>query len=82
MKMKFMKCGILCVAALTLSGCATYYQVTDPASGHVYYTDSVERKGSGSIRFKDEVTKTHITLSTSEVMEITKDQFKAHAMPK
>jgi hypothetical protein len=64
--------------ACTLAGCATYYKVTDPASGKAYYTDKVQRTGSGAVRFKDAVSRTEVTLSASEVMEITEDQFKAN----
>jgi len=72
------RCILACAVAFTLSGCATYYMVTDPTSGRVYYTDDIQQKGHGAIRFKDEVTKTRVTLGTSEVMEVTEDQYKAH----
>jgi uncharacterized protein YceK len=58
-------------------GCASYYKVTDPATGKDYYTDTVERKG-GSVTFKDVNTRATVTLPTSEVMEISKDQFEAN----
>ena len=28
-------------------GCASYYKVTDPATGKDYYTETVERNGGG-----------------------------------
>ena len=58
-------------------GCATYYKVTDPATGKDYYTEEVEREG-GSVTFKDVNTRATVTLPTSEVMEISKDQFEAN----
>jgi len=73
----------LAVAILTtgllafLGGCVSYYRVTDPVSGKVYYTDSIETEHSGAIRFKDEVTQRTVTLQQSEVMEINKEQFDA-----
>lgn len=82
MNMKIAWFTLSCAAALTLSGCASYYKVTDPASGRTYYTDNIEKRGSGAISFKDENTKTRVTLSTSEVMEITEDQFKANVHPR
>jgi hypothetical protein len=82
MKTKFMRCCLACAVAFTLSGCATYYKVTDPGSGRAYYTDNIDHKGSGIICFKDENTKQQVTLSASEVIEITKDQYKANTHPK
>ncbi len=82
MRTKFVRCCLACAVAATLCGCASYYKVTDPASGRTYYTDHIENKGNGVVRFKDENTKTHVTLSASEVMEITEDQFKANIHPK
>ncbi len=57
-------------------GCASYYRVTDPATGKDYYTTTLERKG-GSVTFKDVNTNETVTLPSSEVLEISKDQFKA-----
>lgn len=67
---------------IAVSGCASYYKVTDPASGKVYYTEDIDKKGSSAIEFKDEASKTDVTLQASEVMEITKDQYKANINPK
>lgn len=67
---------------VAVSGCASYYKVTDPASGKVYFTEDIDKKSSGAIEFKDEVTKSQVTLPTSEVMEITEDQYKANINPK
>jgi hypothetical protein len=68
--------------SLTLLGCAGYYKITDPASNKVYYTQDINRKMNGAIRFKDEVSKTQVTLQQSEVIEITQDQFEAAAASK
>ena len=68
--------------SLTLLGCAGYYKITDPASNKVYYTQDINRKMNGAIRFKDEVSKTQVTLQQSEVIEITQDQFEAAAARK
>ena len=58
-------------------GCASYYRVTDPNTGKDYYTKTVDRKGGG-ITFKDVNTQTTVTLQSSEVLEISKDTFKAN----
>lgn len=70
------------VVSLTLLGCAGYYKITDPASNKVYYTQDINRKMNGAIRFKDAVSKTQVTLQQSEVIEITQDQFEAAAASK
>jgi len=67
---------------IAVSGCASYYKITDPASGKVYYTEDIDKTGSGTILFKDEVTKSQVTLPTSEVLEITEEQYKANINPK
>ena len=82
MKTTFVRWCLAGAVALTLSGCASYYKVTDPGSGRTYYTDDIHNKGNGVIRFKDENTKQEVTLAGSEVMKITKDQFKANSHPK
>ena len=58
-------------------GCASYYKITDPATGKDYYTQEVEREG-GSVTFKDVNTRATVTLPTSEIMEISKDEFEAN----
>lgn len=61
----------------TLGGCA-YYRVTDPDSGKVYYTNNwmAGRYGySGTVQFRDAVSGANVTLSSSEVKEISKDDY-------
>jgi hypothetical protein len=68
-------CGILA----TMGACSsTYYKVRDPASDKVYYTDDYENLRGGSVRFKDIVTQQTITLSSSQVLDITEAEFKAN----
>ena len=64
-----------------ISGCASYYKVTDPVSNKVYYTDNIDKNPNGLIQFKDEVSKTHVALMGSEVLEITKNEYKANIHP-
>ena len=76
-----LRLAVLAIAAF-LVGCAAfsdYYKVTDPTSGRVYYTGEIERqkdKGSSAIRFKDANTGAEVTLSSSEVLEVSSDEFK------
>ena len=73
-----MRLAVLAIVAF-LSGCASYYKVTDPGSGRVYFTEDVERqkdKGGSAIQFKDAKTGAAVTLSSSEVLEVSSDEFK------
>jgi hypothetical protein len=63
------------VAGGFLTGCASYYRVTEPGEHKVYYTDRVDQKDNGAIVFKDAATQKNITLQGSEVEKITKEQF-------
>lgn len=64
--------------ALLAAGCSTYYKVTDPASGKVYYTDDIKSdKKAGAIKFEDARNKSMVTLQNSEVKEISDDEYKA-----
>ncbi|MEM9882523.1 MAG: hypothetical protein AAF800_06380 [Planctomycetota bacterium] len=66
------------LVGLGLAGCS-YYQVTDPHSGKVYYTTSWDRKGeeSGVIVFKDAASRATVTLATHEVRKVDKRRFDA-----
>jgi uncharacterized protein YceK len=67
----------LCLA-LSLSGCTSYYRVTDPTSGKNYYTTEVKDAGrSGAVKVKDAKTGSMVTLQSSEVREISEEEYKA-----
>jgi len=77
----------LCGLMVTAGGCATYYKVTDPASGQNYYTTKVEDKAAtGAIKFEDEKSGSTVTLQSSQVKEISKEEYtsalKKPAVPK
>ena len=61
--------------AVMLGGCASYYQVSDVATGKVYYTKDLHQKKGGAIGFGDAKTKSEITLQSTEVKKINKEQF-------
>jgi hypothetical protein len=64
---------------LGLGACgSTYYLVKDPHTGREYYTTAVERS-NGGIRFKDGKTQSTVMLQNSEIIEISKDQYRASA---
>ena len=64
----------LLAIVLVTAGCTTYYRVTDPSSGKMFYTDDVKRSGS-AVMFKDAKSGSDVTLQASEVKEITSDDF-------
>jgi hypothetical protein len=64
-----------------LAGCANYYRVNDPAGDRQYYTSDIDQTKTGAITFKDEKSGSVVTLQSSEVKEISKDEFKAAVKP-
>jgi hypothetical protein len=67
----------LATMPLGLGACSSsYYLVKDPHTGREYYTTAVERS-NGAIRFRDGKTQTSVMLQNSEIIEISKDQYRA-----
>jgi hypothetical protein len=71
---------IVLTVPLVLSGCTTYYMVKDPASGSQYYTTKV-KKSHNAVLFTDAKSSAEVTLQSSQVLEITKDQYQAAVNP-
>jgi hypothetical protein len=63
--------------AAVLAGCGNYYRVNDPAGTREYYTTEIDKTKAGAITFKDEKSGAEITLQSSEVKEISEDEFNA-----
>jgi hypothetical protein len=73
-----MRKAILTLAAmlfLSASAYAKYFQITDNATGKVYYTKNVVYKSGGAVRFKDANTGNKITLQSTTVTKMNKEQF-------
>lgn len=65
---------------LGASGCSTYYRVTDPASGREYYTNNWmagRYNMNGAVNFTDARTGKSVTLQSSEVQQISQDEYEA-----
>jgi len=69
----------ICALALISAGCSSpHYRVTDPASGKDYYTTKVQDAGkAGAVKIKDDRTGSTVTLQSSEVKEISSDEYDA-----
>jgi hypothetical protein len=67
---------ILCVG-FAVVGCASYYKVTDPTSGKIYYTKDISNVKSGAVKLKDARTGSRVTIQNSEVKKISKEEYKA-----
>jgi hypothetical protein len=81
MKKTTMALGILCVMAGLLAGCGNYYRVNDPGGDRHYYTSEIKETKTGAIQFKDEKSGSVVTLQSSEVKEISRDEFKTAVKP-
>jgi hypothetical protein len=67
----------LVLALFTLGvGCGRYYRVTDPHTRDVYYTRDVDKRDSGAAEFTDARTRAQITLQSSVIERLTKQQYK------
>lgn len=66
---------IAVIFGAALAACGGYYQVTDGNSGKSYYTKDVDRD-DGHVRFKDAVSGDDVSLDSSEVSEVTEQQYK------
>jgi len=78
MKPTYMVLGILCGMAGLLAGCGgNYYKVNVPASDKLYYTTEIDQSKAGAITFKDKKSGSKVTLQSSEVKDISKEEFEA-----
>jgi hypothetical protein len=77
---KSSKLTVLLLSSLCLPilmGCrSTYYSVSEPASGKTYYTTKLEKyKKTGAISFVDVVSGKQVTLQTSELKSLSRQEF-------
>ena len=72
-----MRIAIALFLCSLILGCTTYYKVHDPSTGSTYYSTEIKSKQGGALSLKDARTNARVTIQTSEVMEITADQYDA-----
>jgi hypothetical protein len=66
---------IACCAIL--GGCSSYYKVSEPGGGRVFYTKGEpDRNLNGAVTFTDAKTDAKVTLQSSEITKISSDEFK------
>lgn len=82
MKWKSLTIGLICAFAMLVTGCGTYYKVTDPGSSNVYYTTKIDKERRGSVEFKDANSGSKVTLQNSEITEVSKEEFKENTAKK
>ncbi len=81
--------SLSCAAPLLMAGCAmpriemphimglgSYYAVTDPATGLIYYTDNLHREPRGVIEFEDPDSGAVISLAAASVREISEAEYR------
>lgn len=66
--------ALITLATAPLAGC-TYYRVSHPESGRVYYTTGYQNRGGGAIAFTDAGSGDRVTLQSSEVEKINKTEY-------
>lgn len=71
----------ICTLMLVAAGCTTYYKVSDPAGSKEYYTTKIDKEKGGAIRLKDKKSGAQVTLQSSEVKEISEEEFEAAVKP-
>ena len=67
---------LLALAPAVLSGCTSYYRVTDPSTNRVYYTTDLEKGRDGTVEFRDARTGNEVTIQNSEVAKVTKEEYE------
>lgn len=78
MRLKILTIGLVCALVMLVTGCGSYYKVTDPSSSKVYYTTKIDKERSGTIEFEDANSGSKVTLQNSEITEVSKEEFKTN----
>ena len=67
----------VCAMLVLAAGCTHYYRVSDPVGTKLYYTTDIDTTDAGAIKIKDEKTGATVTLQSSEVKEISREEYEA-----
>ena len=63
------------LAVLLASGCTSYYRITDQSTRRTYFATGYDTTSSGAVQFYDEKSRADVTLQSSEIVEISGDEF-------
>ena len=63
-------------------GCSSYYAITEPKTGKVYYTTDWETARGGTTRFVDAKSGAIVTIQESEIREISEKEFQQNTARK
>lgn len=82
-RLKYIAVGA--AVCLALAGCSiphvmgfgSYYQVTDPYSEKIYFTQQLEREDRGIVEFLDAASNSWVSLPAGEVKTITEAEYRA-----
>jgi hypothetical protein len=66
----------LLILALVVTGCSTYYRITDSQTGRLYYTTSFSREPN-NVRFKDQTGQEVTVPAVSKVESISEDEYRS-----
>lgn len=66
-----------CAIFAALSGCTTYYRITDPGTEKAYFTTKYEKE-DGAIEFKDAKSGALVTIQNAEISEISSDEYDSN----
>lgn len=77
MNTKNMLRWVAVIALMTGVGCTHYYKVNDPAGQKEYYAKDVDTSKGGAVKIKDAKSGAVVTLQSSEVKEISEEEFNA-----
>ena len=73
--------GLGLAVALTLAGCSSYYQITDPTGGRDYYTTGYKQDRNGAVTFRDMHSGADVTLQNTEIRKVPESEAKAAGTP-
>jgi deoxycytidine triphosphate deaminase len=65
------------LAVACAPGCTSYYRVTDPSTGRVYYATRMDQGYNGNVTLTDVRTGHHVTIQNSEIAKVSKEEFDA-----
>ena len=68
--------------ALVTIGCTSYYVITEPKTGKVYYTTEWETARGGTTRFVDAKSGAIVTIQESEIREVDQKEFQQNTAKK